>query len=50
MSILRYFGPRSPFGPTVAGALCVISSMLLFWIVAPIAIKATVWWWSLWLP
>ena len=46
----RTFTPRSPLGPAVGGMLSVLLTMLLAWIVAPLFIKATVWWWSLWLP
>lgn len=49
MSILRYLGPRSPLGPGVAGMLSVIVTLLLSWMFLPIFIKATLWWWSLWL-
>lgn len=46
---LRYLGPRSPLGPGVGGMLSVLLTMLVAWIVAPFFIRATVWWWSLWL-
>lgn len=45
----RTFTPKSPLGPGVGGMLSVLLTMLLAWIVAPLFIKATVWWWSLWL-
>lgn len=48
--IFRYLGPRSPLGPGVAGFFCVVLTALAVLILAPIVVKVTAWWWSLWLP
>lgn len=49
MNPLRYFGPHSPWGPTVAGCMCWIVGLPLTFILAPPIIWALSKWWRLWL-
>lgn len=53
MNILRYFGPKSPWGPISAGFMIWIAGVFLVASLGPplIWLARTVfgWWWALWL-